>query len=46
MFLKTSFVFFDYGEARIFFFLDYLAVMLLFAVLGCGIMKALNKRSS
>ena len=43
MFLKTSFVFFDYNEPRVFFFLDYLAVMILLAVLGWGIMRLLQK---
>ena len=43
MFLKTSFVFFDYNEPRIFFFLDYLAMMVLFALLGWGIMRFLQK---
>ena len=43
MFLKTSFVFFDYNEPRIFFFLDYLAMMVLFALLGWGIMRLLKK---
>lgn len=34
MFLKTQFVFLDYGEPIIFFLLDYLAIMALFAILG------------
>ncbi len=34
MFLQNQFVFFDFGELRIFFFMDYLAVMCLFAVCG------------
>ena len=34
MFLQNQFVFFDFGEPRIFFFMDYLAVMCLFAVCG------------
>ena len=47
MFFRTSFAFFDYSEPRIFFFLDYLAVMILFAVLGCEIMKLFpNNRST
>ena len=45
MFLKTSFVFFDYNEPRAFFFLDYLSVMVLFAMLGWGIMRLLQKES-
>jgi len=44
MFLKTSFVFFDYSEPRVFFFLDYLAIMVLFAMLGWGIMRLFQKR--
>ena len=43
MFLKMSFVFFDYNEPRVFFFLDYLAMMVLFALLGWGIMRLLKK---
>lgn len=35
MFRKTAFVFFDYNEPRILFFLDYLAIMLLFMLIGC-----------
>jgi hypothetical protein len=42
MFLKTSFVFFDFNEPRVFFFLDYLAVMILFAMLGWGIVRVLR----
>ena len=34
MLLRTEFVFFDFSEPLIFFFLDYLAVMALFAILG------------
>lgn len=34
MLRKTSFVFFDYSEPRILFFLDYLAVMILFMSVG------------
>ena len=44
MFLKLSFAFFDYSEPRVFFLADYLAVMILFAMLGYGIMKLLNVR--
>lgn len=43
MFGRIAFVFFDYGEPLAFFFLDYLAVMVLFAFLGCGIIKILQK---
>ena len=31
MFLKSAFVFFDYSEPRVYFFLDYIAMMILFA---------------
>ena len=34
MFRKAVFAFFDYNEPRIFFFLDYLAIMLLFGLIG------------
>jgi len=44
MFLKTGFVFFDYNEPRVFFFLDYLAVMILFALLGREMMRLLQKK--
>lgn len=44
MFLKLPFAFFDYSEPRIVFFADYLAVMLLFAMLGYGIVNLLNGR--
>lgn len=42
MFLQQLFVFFDTGEPLILFFLDYLAIMILFAVLGYYGMKALQ----
>ena len=35
MLRKTTFVFFDYSEPRIVFFLDYLAIMVLFMLFGC-----------
>lgn len=41
MFLKSVFVFFDFYEPRVYFFLDYLAVMILFAFAGYWIMKGL-----
>lgn len=44
MFLKTGFVFFDYGEPFIFFLLDYVAVMILFAMAGWRIMVLLGRR--
>ena len=34
MFRKTTFAFFDFDQPRLFFFLDYLAVMVLFASVG------------
>ena len=43
MTLRSQFVFFDYGEARIFFFADYLAMMVLFATLGYGMGKLLKR---
>ena len=46
MFLKTSFVFFDYSEPRVFFFLDYLTIMILFAGIGWGITHFLQTRRS
>ena len=44
MFLILSFAFFDYSEPRVFFFADYLAVLILFAMLGYEIMKLLKVR--
>ena len=35
MLRKIVFVFFDYSEPRIWFFLDYLAIMVLFMLVGC-----------
>ena len=46
LFLRTSFVFFDYNEPRAFFFLDYLSVMVLFAMLGWGIMRLCHRSSN
>ena len=43
MFLLTEFVFFDFEEPIIFFFLDYIAVMILFAGLGHFAMKLCRK---
>lgn len=43
MFLRLPFVFFDYSEPRLFFFADYLAVMILFAVLGYGVILLLKQ---
>ena len=44
MFLKSAFVFFDYGEPRLYFFFDYISMMLLFAWLGYLISAGLTKR--
>ena len=44
MFLQTRFAFFDTSEPRIFFFADYLAIMILFAALGFWIEKSLKKK--
>lgn len=44
MFLRLPFAFFDYSEPRIFFLADYLAVMILFAMLGYGIMILLRRK--
>lgn len=46
MFLKSAFVFFDFYEPRIYFFLDYLAIMILFAFTGYGITKGLTALDS
>ena len=43
MFLRLSFAFFDYSEARIFFFADYLSVMVLFATLGFVLIHGFHK---
>jgi hypothetical protein len=40
---KTMFAFFDYSEPRVFFFLDYLAIMVLFMMTGCLIIYGLSK---
>jgi len=42
MTLRSQFVFFDYAEPRVFFFADYLAILVLFATVGYGIGKALK----
>ena len=34
MFMQTMFAFFDYGEPKLYFFADYLAIMVLFAICG------------
>ena len=45
MFLRLQFVFFDLSEPRIFFFADYLSIMILFAAVGFRIGKILKKYS-
>ena len=44
MFLELPFVFFDYGEPRIFFLLDYLSIMILFTMIGYGVTLLLTKK--
>ena len=44
MFLKSAFVFFDYGEPKLYFFFDYISMMLLFAWIGYWISVGLTKR--
>ena len=44
MFLRLPFAFFDYSEARIFFFADYLSVMVLFATLGFLLFQWIGKK--
>ena len=39
MFLRTEFVFFDFEEPIIYFFLDYIAIMILFTSVGYFVMK-------
>ena len=39
----TMFAFFDYSEPLIFFILDYLAVMILFMMVGCLVIRILTK---
>ena len=43
MFLISHFVFFDYSEPVIFFFLDYIAVMWMFAYIGSLVIKLFKK---
>lgn len=43
MFAKTAFAFFDYSEPVVLFFLDYLAIMVLFMTAGWLIICALNR---
>jgi hypothetical protein len=42
MFMQTMFAFFDYNEPRIYFFADYLAIMILFMVVGGLVVKFLS----
>lgn len=42
MFLQTIFVFFDFNEPRIWFFLDYLTIMVLFAFIGYFVTSVLS----
>ena len=42
MFMRTAFAFFDFSEPRAYFFMDYLAVMVLFAYLGMLIVSAFS----
>lgn len=44
LFLRLPFVFFDYSEPRVFFLADYLAVIVLFAMLGYGIILLLKQK--
>lgn len=44
MFLKNQFVFFDFDEPVVFFFMDYAAMMGVFAVIGYYISKLLHKK--
>ena len=44
MFLQTMFAFFDFSESRVLFILDYLAVMILFAVIGLLIAAGLSNK--
>ena len=44
MFRKTLFAFFDYSEPRLFFFLDYLSIMLLFGLAGYLLVSMTSKK--
>ena len=44
MFLKVPFVFFNFDEPRIYFMVDYITIMLLFAFLGYYLLKLLKKK--
>lgn len=42
--MRMHFAFYDYTEAVIFFMLDYLAVMIFFAIIGYYLGKILKKK--
>ena len=42
MFLGSPFVYFDYSSPLIYFFLDYLSIMVLFMYIGYNLYKALK----
>lgn len=46
MFRQSMFAFFDFSEPRVFFFIDYAAIMVLFAFAGFLIMKGLERSSA
>ena len=46
MFLVTRFAFFDFGEPRIYFFIDYVAIMILFAFAGFLIATKLSANNN
>lgn len=49
MFLKTMFAFFDFSKSRVLFFLDYLAILALFASLGLLVilgLTSINKKKA
>jgi hypothetical protein len=46
MLLQTLFVFLDYGESKILFYLDYLAMMSFFVWIAHNFTKLLRKRSA
>ena len=43
IFMKMPFVFFDFSEPRVFFFLDYVAIMILFMTSGYFVVASLEK---
>ena len=46
MFRQSMFVFFDFNEPRVLFFIDYAAIMVLFAFAGFLVMKGLAGRAA